>query len=72
MRSSQTYMLYSPDFYTSPFGYKMCLRCNVSLVDGKWHLGLFVHSMRGDHDDCLRWPFSGRMVMTIVNLVEEG
>ncbi len=71
MRQSRNLMLYSPPFYTSPFGYRVCLRCNVSFVENEEHLGLFVHLMRGDHDDALRWPFSGRIDVTIVNLSQD-
>lgn len=32
MRHSHSFVLYSKGFYTSPFGYRMCLRCNVAMV----------------------------------------
>ena len=109
MRHSHSYVLYSPSFYTSVFGYRLCLRwdciftvprttvpnawsdnvgkwqnysmkihyidgdmlhwmifplyytysprCNVTIAQGnEEHLGLFIHVVRGDNDDALRWP----------------
>lgn len=53
-------MMYSPGFYTSPYGYKLCLRINLNGLengDGT-HVALFVHVMRGDYDEHLEWPFS--------------
>ncbi|XP_073243627.1 TNF receptor-associated factor 6-like [Porites lutea] len=56
--------MYSPPFYTSLYGYKMCLRMNLNGVDsglGK-HIALFVHMMQGDYDDILEWPFFGKKI----------
>ncbi len=72
LRRSYTAVLYSPGFYTSPQGYRVCLRCNVSMgSDNEEHLGLFLHVMRGDYDDCLRWPLAGRAEVTVVNLARD-
>lgn len=71
MRHAHSFVLYSRGFYTSPFGYRLCLRCNVNLVDGEEHLGLYVHVMRGENDDILHWPFSGSITMSILNLQED-
>ena len=61
MRHSHSYVLYSPSFYTSVFGYRLCLRCNVTIAQGnEEHLGLFIHVVRGDNDDTLRWPMQVR------------
>ena len=56
--------MHSPPFYTSLYGYKMCLRMNLNGVDsglGK-HITLFVHMMQGDYDNILEWPFSGKKI----------
>ncbi|XP_046394919.1 TNF receptor-associated factor 6-like isoform X2 [Ischnura elegans] len=60
-------MLYSPRFYTRPFGgYRFCVRLNLSPRSPN-HLSLVVHVVRGDYDDILPWPFSGRISLELVN-----
>lgn len=37
--------------------FRIRLRCNVTIAQGnEEHLGLFIHVVRGDNDDALRWP----------------
>jgi len=67
MRSCHSYVVYSKGFYSSVFGYKMCLRSNVYYVKGEEHLGIFLHLMRGENDDSLTWPWVGGITMTILN-----
>ena len=64
--------IHSPPFYTSLYGYKMCLRMNLNGVDSGFghHLSLFVHMMRGDWDDILEWPFTGRITLAILDQSE--
>uniref|UniRef100_H2Y4F5 MATH domain-containing protein n=1 Tax=Ciona savignyi TaxID=51511 RepID=H2Y4F5_CIOSA len=52
-------VLHSPGFYTSPQGYRMCIRANLDGVETAQgtHLSLFVHLMKGEFDDLLIWPF---------------
>lgn len=60
-------MMYSPGFYTSPYGYKLCLRINLNGLengDGTY-VALFVHVMRGDYDEHLEWPFSKGFKLSI-------
>ncbi|XP_071447558.1 TNF receptor-associated factor 6-like isoform X2 [Hetaerina americana] len=60
-------MLYSPRFYTQPtFGYRFCVRLNLS-PRNPGHLSLVVHVVRGDFDDILHWPFTGRITLEMVN-----
>lgn len=60
---------YSPPFYTSPQGYKMCLRINPNGVEGYSGkcVSVFVHMMRGDYDDFLPWPFQGHIYITLLD-----
>lgn len=58
---------YSPPnpaaFYTSRYGYKMCLRVYLN-GDGTGrgtHLSLFFVVMKGPHDALLRWPFNQKV-----------
>merc|ERR1719285_1103381 len=67
MRSCHTFVLWSRGFYSSVFGYKFCLRSNITFASGEEHLGVFLHLMKGDHDDCLTWPFTGQMKLSLVH-----
>ncbi|KAJ8797567.1 hypothetical protein J1605_017299 [Eschrichtius robustus] len=52
-----------PAFYTSRYGYKMCLRAYLN-GDGTGrgtHLSLFFVLMKGPHDALLRWPFNQKV-----------
>ena len=33
-------------------------------------VALFVHMMKGDYDDILEWPFTGRIVLSILDQTE--
>ena len=62
MNDQQT-SVYSPAFYTSPSGYKMCMRLYLN-GDGqarRTHLSLFLVILRGDHDAVLPWPFTHKI-----------
>lgn len=59
-------MLHSPPFYTSAWGYKLCVRANITSQHPPF-LSLFVHFMQGQNDHILSWPFSGKIVLTIVD-----
>ncbi|KAK7872495.1 hypothetical protein R5R35_014286 [Gryllus longicercus] len=60
------FMEYSPSFYTSPSGYRFCARLNISPKE-RDHLALLIHLKRGDNDQFLDWPFSGRISFTLIN-----
>ena len=65
--SGASTVMYSPGFYTSPYGYKLCLRINLNGLengDGTY-VALFVHVMRGDYDEHLEWPFSKGFKLSI-------
>lgn len=53
----------SAAFYTSRYGYKMCLRIYLN-GDGTGrgtHLSLFFVVMKGPNDALLRWPFNQKV-----------
>ncbi|KFP29346.1 TNF receptor-associated factor 2, partial [Colius striatus] len=55
--------IFSPAFYTSKYGYKMCLRVYLN-GDGTGrgtHLSLFFVVMKGPNDALLRWPFNQKV-----------
>ncbi|XP_070582256.1 TNF receptor-associated factor 2-like [Ptychodera flava] len=57
--------LYSPCFYTSCHGYKMCARVYLN-GDGMGkgnHVSLFFTIMKGPFDALLRWPFRQKVTL---------
>ena len=63
--------LFSPPIYM--YGsYKMCLRINLNGIDKRvgQYIGLFVHMMKGEYDDFLKWPFTGTMSLSILDQTE--
>ena len=54
-------------FYTSKYGYKMCLRIYLN-GDGTGrgsHLSLFFVVMRGHSDALLKWPFNQKVTLPL-------
>ncbi|XP_076182088.1 TNF receptor-associated factor 6 [Ptiloglossa arizonensis] len=66
MISDPLKMFYSPGFYTSPNGYKICARINVSSKDPEF-ISLLLHIMKSENDDGLDWPFNGTMYFILVH-----
>ncbi|CAH2006602.1 unnamed protein product [Acanthoscelides obtectus] len=66
MRENPHVMYYSPGFYTSPNGYKLCVRINLSPKDNNY-LAIHIHVMKTEHDLALDWPFSGRLSITLIH-----
>nr|CAI5851120.1 unnamed protein product [Callosobruchus analis] len=66
MRENPHVMYYSPGFYTSPNGYKLCVRINLSPKDNNY-LAILIHVMKTEHDQALDWPFSGRLSITLIH-----
>ncbi|XP_013161562.1 PREDICTED: TNF receptor-associated factor 6-like [Papilio xuthus] len=62
-------MLYSPGFYTSPNGYRFCVRLNIS-PQNPLFFALHVHLMKTENDDCLEWPFNGRISFAMINQLD--
>lgn len=58
MDSNPSKHFYSPDFYTSPFGYRFCARLNIG-AKTKGFVGLHIHMMQSENDFHLDWPFRG-------------
>ena len=64
---------YSPGFYTSPGGYKMCL-CVYPNGDGVaegTYVTCYICLMPGEHDDTLEWPFQGEVTIELLNQLED-
>ncbi len=68
-RIGRTVSLYSPPFYTSPHGYRLCLRAYL-YGDGSGkgsHISLFIVIMKSEYDDLLAWPFQHKITLTLIN-----
>ena len=65
---------YSPAFYTRPGGYKMCLRVDANGEgEGKGtHVSVFAYLMKGENDDYLTWPFTGKGTIELLNQLEDN
>lgn len=61
--------LHSRGFYTSVYGYKICIRVNLNGIEKgcNKHIALFIHFMKGDYDDLLDWPFHGTITLSILD-----
>ncbi|XP_064399375.1 TNF receptor-associated factor 5-like [Halichondria panicea] len=59
---------YSPPFLTSASGYKMCIRVDTGKAT---HVSVYAYLMKGDNDDSLSWPFTGRVTFELLNQLED-
>jgi TNF receptor-associated factor 2/TNF receptor-associated factor 3 len=65
----RTISLYSPPFYTSPHGYRMCVRTylNGDGIGKGTHMSVFFVLMRSEHDSLLCYPFKQSVRFTLIN-----
>ncbi len=66
-QSDKQTSIYSPPFYSSPTGYKMCLRLYLD-GDGnarRTHISLFFVLMRGEYDAILTFPFCFKVIFCL-------
>uniref|UniRef100_A0A8D0H1K7 TNF receptor-associated factor n=1 Tax=Sphenodon punctatus TaxID=8508 RepID=A0A8D0H1K7_SPHPU len=67
--SGRSPAIFSPAFYTSKYGYRMCLRIYLN-GDGTGrgtHLSLFFVVMKGPNDALLRWPFNQKVTLMLLD-----
>ena len=64
---------YTPPFTTSPQGYRLCLGvyANGNGSGKRSHLSIFAYIMKGQHDDRLQWPFTGTIIIELLNWLED-
>lgn len=67
LRERPARVIHSPGFYTSPFGYKFCLRLNLTRSNDDEWLSLFIHGMQGENDTFLDWPFAGVITFALLD-----
>ena len=71
-RDGEVQQMYSPPFYSSPHGYKFCLRLHpYGISDYPGSLSLFLQIMKGEYDDAIKWPFQGRIIFTLIDQSSE-
>ena len=70
----KTISLYSPPFYTSPHGYRMCIRVylNGDGIGKGTHISVFFVLMKSEHDCLLSWPFKQSVRFTLINQVSQS
>ncbi|XP_042333728.1 TNF receptor-associated factor 1 isoform X2 [Sceloporus undulatus] len=59
----------SPAFYTSRYGYKLCMRIYLN-GEGRGkgsHASLFLVLLRGDYDALLQWPFAQKVTLMLLS-----
>ncbi|CAF1654076.1 unnamed protein product [Adineta ricciae] len=72
-RSNKKTTLFSPPFCTSRHGYRLALSiclCGDGKAKGKY-VSLFICICRGDFDSLLVWPFSHRVIFTLLDQCED-
>ena len=69
--NGRTLSIFSPPFYTSKSGYKVCARIylNGDGLGRSTHISLFFVIMRGEFDPVLTWPFPYRVTFTLMSQV---
>ncbi|XP_065902837.1 TNF receptor-associated factor 5-like isoform X2 [Dysidea avara] len=60
---------YSDPFFSHDKGYKMCLQ--VDTVRSNTHLSVYLHLMKGPHDDKLTWPLRGKFEVKLLNQISD-
>lgn len=71
--AGQPVVLHSPPFYTGRPGYKLCLRLHLQTPNAPRcsnYISLFVHTMQGEFDSQLSWPFQGTIRLAVLDQVE--
>ena len=63
-RRNQGNCWFSHSFFSHQDGYKMKLEIRASRNQ---KVSLFLYMMKGPYDDCLQWPFSGDIILELVN-----
>ena len=62
-------LIYSPIFYSSPTGYKICLCLHPNGNDSAQdtHMSLYFVLMRGEYDAILAFPFCFKMIFCLLD-----
>lgn len=60
-------VVYSPSFYSSESGYKICLCVYPAGDNHEGYLSLYFVLMKGQFDEVLQWPFHNRVVLSLLS-----
>ena len=73
-RKTSNAAVFSPPFYSSPGGYKLCIKvyANGTGKGKDTHLSVYAYLMRGDDDDHLPWPFTGTVEVELLNQLKNN
>ena len=63
----------SPSFYTSPNGYHMEVDVDANGYSDSegTHVSVFACTLEGKYDAELKWPFVGKVIITLLNQLED-
>ena len=62
-----TSVIYSPSFYSSEAGYKLCLCIYPAGDHNQGYLSLYFVVMKGKYDEILQWPFQKRVYLSLLS-----
>ena len=70
---SESEEFYSPSFYTSRWGYKICIKvyANGNGSGKGTHVSVFACILKGENDDYLTCPFTGTITFELLNQLED-
>ena len=60
-------VIYSPSFFSSEAGYKLCLCIYPAGDNNQGYLSLYFVVMKGQFDEILSWPFQKRVYLSLLN-----
>ena len=61
----------SPAFYSSCYGYNMCVSVYANGYHAHGYVSMFAHIQKGEHDNELNWPFVGKVSIQMLNQLED-
>ncbi len=66
-------IIFSRPFFPSPNGYKLCISVGThgSGEDKGNYVSVFGYLMKGENDDSLFWPFTGTVIIELLNQLED-
>ncbi|KAI8495577.1 PREDICTED: TNF receptor-associated factor 5-like [Branchiostoma belcheri] len=72
--NKQVPSIYSPPFYTSRFGYKMCIQifANGGGETRGTHMSIYFHILKHRYDSVLQWPFPHNITFTLLDQSDDS
>ena len=65
--------VYSPSFYTSRGGYRMCISVDANGTEEGTgtHISVYAYLEKGENDSLLPWPFTGKVTVELLNQLDD-